>query len=573
MRKSILPARLLEIQTEFSQEFSYWKILRLLAMAAILLGVLFRFMYLDQKVYWADEAFTSLRVAGYTVQEVAHDLYGNRPISVAAFQQYQQLNAEKQVADTVNGLISEEPQLTPLYFVALRFWAQQFGTSVAAIRSFSAVLSLGAIGAMYWLCLTLFSSRLAAWVGAALFAVSPFHVLYAQEARPYSLLTLIILGSSICCLRALHSPIKQRRWGLYSATVAIGLYSHLFSGLAFLAHGIYLFGLSRFRLSKSMWAYLSACVLGVVAFLPWAIAIGANRQQAETMTSWADEKFSTLDLIRVWIGNLSRLCFDLGISASTTPAHILWLNAIPVLLFFLLFVYALYFLYKRTAAPIYGFVFSLIGPTVVLLWLPDLISGGRQSTAPRYSIALFIGIQLALTYLFSSKLADLAPQPALKRPSGTHPRTAARFSSPHNLLWSLVLAATFACNLISCTASLPATVWWHKSPSYTRHIPTAATVINQTEAPLLIVIPEVDGDLMRVESLAYALNPNVQLQFLPPNSSLPPALRSNTLIYLPFLPSSTAIDNLQRSSPLNRLVSLPGTDHMLFQLKPKIKSS
>lgn len=42
----------------------------------------------------------------------------------------------------------------------------------------------------------------------ALIAVSPFHVLYAQEAREYSLWTVTILLSSAALLRAMRVKTK-----------------------------------------------------------------------------------------------------------------------------------------------------------------------------------------------------------------------------------------------------------------------------------------------------------------------------------------------------------------------------
>ena len=40
---------------------------------------------------------------------------------------------------------------------------------------------------MYWLCLELFESSVTAWLAVAIIAISPFQIVYAQEARPYSL--------------------------------------------------------------------------------------------------------------------------------------------------------------------------------------------------------------------------------------------------------------------------------------------------------------------------------------------------------------------------------------------------
>ncbi|MEG4628262.1 hypothetical protein QUB56_01185 [Microcoleus sp. AR_TQ3_B6] len=54
---------------------------------------------------------------------------------IKTLQNYQRINAEKSVFDTVKGLALEKSQLTPLYFVAARFWVQLFGDSIAVTRS------------------------------------------------------------------------------------------------------------------------------------------------------------------------------------------------------------------------------------------------------------------------------------------------------------------------------------------------------------------------------------------------------------------------------------------------------
>ena len=71
---------------------------------------------------------------------------------------YQQINPEKNWLDTVKGLATEEPQLSPLYFILARFWVPSFGPQVAAVRSLSAWISLLVFPRVYWLCWELFRS-------------------------------------------------------------------------------------------------------------------------------------------------------------------------------------------------------------------------------------------------------------------------------------------------------------------------------------------------------------------------------------------------------------------------------
>lgn len=238
--------------------------LRLLIVIILAVGIFFRFVNLDRKVYWQDETATSLRIAGHTKEEFVQQVFNGQLISVEELRQrYLYLNSSTSWFDTVKALTGR-PEHSPLYYLMARFWAQCFGTSVAVMRSLPALISLLIFPSIYWLCLELFESSLVGWVAVALIAVSPVHVLYAQEARQYSLWTVSILLSSASLLRATRLK-TNRSWGIYAATMALGLYSHLFFGLIALGHGIYILATEPkrdrhwgYQLSRNAIAYLLA---------------------------------------------------------------------------------------------------------------------------------------------------------------------------------------------------------------------------------------------------------------------------------------------------------------------------
>ena len=58
------------------------KIWRLNLVIIVVLGLFFRFINLDKKVYWFDETYTSLRVSGFTQEEVVDNLYDGSVIKV-----------------------------------------------------------------------------------------------------------------------------------------------------------------------------------------------------------------------------------------------------------------------------------------------------------------------------------------------------------------------------------------------------------------------------------------------------------------------------------------------------------
>ena len=237
------------------------KWVRVLMIVILVLGIFFRFANLEKKVYWIDEGYTSLRISGYTESEFIQEFGDGQIKEIKSLQKYQRINPEKSVFDTVKGLALEESQLTPLYFVAARFWVQLFGDSIAVTRSLSAVFSVLALPCMYWLCLELFESSVTAWLAVAIIAISPFQIVYAQEARPYSLFVMLILLSSAVLLRGMRLKTNSS-WAIYAVTLVVGFSSYLLLGIVAIAQEIYVVILERFRFNKNVIGYLLESIAG-----------------------------------------------------------------------------------------------------------------------------------------------------------------------------------------------------------------------------------------------------------------------------------------------------------------------
>ena len=98
-------------------------------------------------------------------------LRDGRLIGIGDLHKYQYPNPEKTALNTIDGLIAEESQLSPLYFVVVRWWVELFGNSIAITRSLSAFISLLTFPCMYWLCRELFESSSIGWIGMSIVAV------------------------------------------------------------------------------------------------------------------------------------------------------------------------------------------------------------------------------------------------------------------------------------------------------------------------------------------------------------------------------------------------------------------
>lgn len=472
--------------TEKQQSWAIWgegksgvpRWLRYVLLLLLLLGIVFRFYHLDYKVYWVDEAHTSLRMSGHTKTELEQDLFSRDTVSVEALQQYQQLSPDRGWDDTLTAL-KGNAEHTPLYFLMARLWVEGFGYSIAVMRSLPAAISLLAFPAIAWLCWELFRSPLVSWVAVGLMAITPLHVLYAQEARPYSLWTVMILLSSAVLLWAMRQPARFR-WIMYSLTVAIGLYTQLLFGLVAIAHGVYIAiteVIPKRRFSKAAIAYLLATGTAILAFVPWLLVLFRNLAQIQQTTSSLSEAKSFSYLLNQWFLNMSLVLFDRELYS---------LNIIAVLLVAVAFI-----AFCRTASkPAQVFILSLVGVSFLALAIPDLVIGGERSIRLRYFFPAILGIQIIFAYLVATQ--------------------AVRARTWIQQGWRVVTIVLVAVGLTACVASSQAQVWWNKNPPRSAFYPEVSSLINQANQPLIIT----EDPVVDMVAFSYSLDPDVKFQFV-----------------------------------------------------------
>ncbi|MCC5645440.1 glycosyltransferase family 39 protein [Nostoc sp. CHAB 5824] len=496
------------------KQFSHnWSIsqssLRFLIIIVLVIGVFFRFDNIDKKLYWGDEVFSSLRISGYMQSEMNDQLSNGRLLSIKDLHKYQYPNPEKNTIDTIKGMILEDSQILPLYIIITRFWVECFGNSVAVTRSFSAFISLLTFPCIYWLCQELFESSLVGWIAIALVAVSPIHVVYAQEVRAYSLWIVTILISSVALLRAMRLKTKIS-WCIYAATLSLGFYTHIFFTLVAVGQGIYVIAIERLRLSKTSIYYLISSLAGFITFVPWIWIIITNPQPESV--SWASAKQTFFASATRWAGIFSRTFLDLGISPSD-PGK-LKIALIPFILIILaLMLYSIYFLCRRTSKEVWLFVLTLIGSVGLPLLIVDFVFQKRYATS-RYTLPSVLGIELAVAYLFTTKLTSIYTKLWQKK------------------LWSLVAFMVIISGIISCTLSSQAQIWWNKVPEKNQEYPQIANIVSQGNKPLLIsdasIIPP-------IQIIGYLVDQKVQFQLVHKNQ-LPQITNGFTDIFL-FHPS------------------------------------
>ena len=135
-------------------------------------------------------------------------------------------------------------------------------------------------------------------------ALSPFAIWYAQEARMYSLLLCLTLGSAYAFWRLLKQP-NWKRWGGVAAISAISFTIHYFAFIFSLVQFAYLaLNLRRTHQALRWWAL--AQVVAVIPFLPWAWVV-ARREGGYFGIGWI-QPVTPRDLLVT----VSNLAFTLG---------------------------------------------------------------------------------------------------------------------------------------------------------------------------------------------------------------------------------------------------------------------
>lgn len=164
----------------------------------------------------------------------------------------------------------------PLYYVLAWGWSRPLGLGEVGLRSLSALVGTATVLPAAAAAATFVrrhhsavAARRAGLVTAALVAVNPFLIWYAQESRSYALLVLLSTTGLWLFLRALEEPTLRvlLAWGVCSA---LALATHYFAGLPVLVESLVLVATVRPRV-RVAWA-LAAPVLAGAALLPLVLA-------------------------------------------------------------------------------------------------------------------------------------------------------------------------------------------------------------------------------------------------------------------------------------------------------------
>ncbi|NJN49350.1 MAG: hypothetical protein HC805_05680 [Alkalinema sp. RL_2_19] len=537
----------------------------ILLLTSILFGALLRFVNLDAMIYWGDEVYSSIRIFGYTTQEIYRSVTHGQVVTALTLQQFQQIGTQQNLGDTIHTLAIEDAHITPLYFLLARLWAGILGSSIVSIRSFSTICGVALLPAVYWLAIELFQHRRIALCSTALVAVSPVQLLFAQEARMYALWTLLMVIAGATLLRAIRCR-SWASWLLFAVATSASLYTHFLAAIPLAGYGFYTIVL-HYRDRQIQRRFYTATSLAILSFCPW-IWVFLTRQVVE-QEDGTQRPFSLIEAVKNWFSLFRRVFIDVNTTLQSSFGAAVTLLVISLFCFALVS-FALIQLQRETPIRIWLFV------GLLTFGLPiSLFGQSLHGVLPsRYLLPSCIGLQLAIGYLLGQRLS----RRRLSCNRARQTRWFGKTSSPpphgqHRWIWTTSLVALVIIGIISCATNVQAETWWNKG--FSECNPTTAKLVNQSVHPIVISDgtggPFFDHALSNIISLARLVKPDTAFQIaLEPN---PQAIaRGEFSDRFIFTPSKNLREQLQQTYGANMQPRLKlthpyrGSDVCLWQI-------
>ncbi|HVJ54796.1 MAG TPA: glycosyltransferase family 39 protein [Aliidongia sp.] len=481
----------------------------ILSCLLVIFGVACRFLDLGDKFYWVDEVNTSIHAVGKTKPEIAVLLQAEagRTLTLGFLRDLiERPDPAGSFGDTVTALVRDDPHHPPLYYLIARAWIAAEGGAPVSLRLLSALLSLLAVPAVYWLGREAFGGPLPGVICAGLFAISPFHLIYAQQVREDGLWTALVAASTAALLRAQRRD-SRLDLGCYALLSILSLYTSLLS-LPVLACQFCYGAWHHHDTPRRFWPLGLSVALAGLAFLPWLWIVLSQLHRIADMNSGSAEPISPALYAQTLFLNLSRPFFDIDQPSYQAlpfqePASMLILVLIPAIEIIAMAM----FLGNRTRAGNLPRI-MLAGAGLLGAIALDLTTGGRHALIPRYALPSWLAFQVMIAGFLSRGLGAGRP---MRR-------------------WAACLCFLFlaVCGITSTATYLPRPLWWTSRPPILARAVVQAQLL---DVDMVIAWPELDG--VGLLSLAESLPRETKLLFLDGSGRIAASLPASLLLYDP----------------------------------------
>ena len=274
----------------------------------------------------------------------------------------------------------------PFYYMLLSFWIRYFGPTLAKffdgefiLRSLSMIFGIISIPLIYKLGKLFFNTSVGL-ISAFILSISPIHIWYSQEARGYSLSTLLVMLIVYSFIMALKKKAVFF-WISFVLSSALALFTNYFSLFIIILVGI-LFFLRSYRLSLKHYL-LSLCFI-LIFFLPLLPSIFQKIPRIKHVFSFWIPK-PHLNSIVITFKNL-----NLGFNA--TPQ----IYSLSFIIFSLFFILGILFWWKEKRQELISLISFIFIPIIITFLIskkmPIYLDRQIMLFSPFYYIIIAAGL-------------------------------------------------------------------------------------------------------------------------------------------------------------------------------------
>jgi mannosyltransferase len=221
---------------------------------------------------------TRVAVLGLMLVEFSLDLYHLGAKSIWLDEAVSISYATSGLHDLWLTISSHDPNMG-LYYVLLDGWIRAVGTGAAAVRLLSVLSATATVPLVVALGRRLFGD-VEGLVAGLLFVLNAFLLQYAQTARAYTLVVLLVVASLYFFVAELERPTRASAVGLV-ATSSLAIYAHYFAAFVLLVEFATVIAVRRRGAFTRRWLVIAGVV--VAACVP---ELFAAMSAGETPISW-----------------------------------------------------------------------------------------------------------------------------------------------------------------------------------------------------------------------------------------------------------------------------------------------
>ena len=229
-----------------------------------------RFYSISAESFWVDEIFTLETSAG-------NGLAPNRLPTGVWLDPAPTFTDLATSGGGVRGIFQHAREDTqgPVYYLMLNLWRHMLGSSELAVRSLSAICSLITVAMIGVAAHALATRRDVALLATSLAAVSGPQIVFAQEARPYAMVLLLVLVVTIVLLRIERHGFTLARGAAVATLLVLMMLTHYTAAAP--ATACFTYALVRLRGRERLQTASCFVAAGVVFLALWGPTLLAQR--------------------------------------------------------------------------------------------------------------------------------------------------------------------------------------------------------------------------------------------------------------------------------------------------------